>query len=99
MTESFHIDLEHLDDIVSRLGTLADLLTDRVEQLDNHATGLRNQWSGSAADAYADAHRQWSAGAKEFRDGIRDMRAAAARAHAHYQAAGSANKRMFGGGR
>ncbi|MEU2092501.1 hypothetical protein ACWDSF_13070 [Nocardia beijingensis] len=53
-------------------------------RLDPTAVGT---WSGGAASAHADAHRDWTKGTDDVREGIAAMRAAAAAAHTAYSEA------------
>ncbi len=68
------------------------LLDDRVSTL----TGTG--WEGIVAQAYADAHAQWVAGAREFVEGVQDMSDAAKAAHTRYMRAVDTNYKMFNQG-
>ncbi|NMM86149.1 WXG100 family type VII secretion target [Rhodococcus sp. SRB_17] len=99
MTSEFSVDLEHLDQIVSRLSGLAGFVGDHLDEIDRQVTSLRgNEWSSAASDAYADAHCQWSAGAWEFAEGVRGMSDAARTAHERYTRAIGMNRTMLNGG-
>lgn len=95
----FSVDLEHLDDVVARLSNLVSFLTEQLDQIDDHVAALQGgSWGSVAAQAYADAHRQWSSGARELVEGVHDMHDAAKAAHERYTAAFDTNYKMFSGG-
>lgn len=99
MSSEFSVDLEHLDQIVARLSGLAGFIADHLDEIDDKvATVQGSAWESVAAQAYADAHRQWANGAREFAEGIRDMSDAARKAHERYTRAIELNHRMLSGG-
>ena len=99
MSSEFSVDLEHLDQIVSRLSGLAGFVGDHLDEINRQVAGLRaNGWSSTASDAYTDAHSQWSAGAREFAEGVRTMSDAAGTAHERYTRAIGINRIMLSGG-
>ncbi|WP_433682991.1 WXG100 family type VII secretion target [Nocardia sp. CA-119907] len=99
MSSEFSVDLDHLDEIVSRLAGLAGFLTDHLDEIDDKVATLQGSgWEGVAAQAYVDAHSQWAIGAREFAEGVRDMSDAAKRAHADYTSAIEVNRKMLRGG-
>ncbi|MFC3962579.1 WXG100 family type VII secretion target [Nocardia jiangsuensis] len=78
MGSQFSVDLEELDNIVTRVSALATFIADNLDEVDDRiATLTGTGWEGVAAAAYFDAHRRWSAGAREFVTGLRDMSDAA----------------------
>lgn len=88
------VDLAHLAELIERmeqylahLGALGDEAA-RAERL--HPT-----WTGDAAETAARAHARWAAGAAEVQDSLASLRAVAAAAHANYEAAVAANRRMW----
>ncbi|WP_067652724.1 WXG100 family type VII secretion target [Nocardia harenae] len=98
MSSQFSVDLEELDNIVTRVSALATFVADHLDEIDDRiATLTGTGWEGRAAAAYADAHRQWSAGAREFVTGLRDMSDAARTMHTRYSRANDLNRRMVGG--
>lgn len=99
MSSQFSVDLDHLDSIVARLSALAGFVGEHLDEIDDRVATLNGSgWEGVAAQAYAEAHTQWSTGAREFVEGVRDMSDAAKAAHTHYTRAGDTNTRMFSGG-
>jgi WXG100 family type VII secretion target len=97
VSDRFRVDLAQLDQIAIRLAGLAGYMSDQFAELDRRVAALHDgSWSGQAASAHAEAHREWSAGAAEFHHGVADMQAAAKKAHAHYTSAINANRRTFG---
>ncbi|MBF4998431.1 WXG100 family type VII secretion target [Nocardia sp. BSTN01] len=99
MASRFTVDLEHLDQLVTRLSGLAGFIDDHLDDIHQRVTALRGTgWEGVAARAYDDAHREWISGAKELVDGIREMSDAAKAAHAGYSRALELNRRMLESG-
>ncbi|MDO3649490.1 WXG100 family type VII secretion target [Nocardia mangyaensis] len=99
MSTEFSVDMEQLDQIVTRLAGLAGFVADHLDQIDDQVAKLQGStWEGLAADAYRIAHQQWIVGAREFAEGIGDMSNAAKAAHGRYSAAADANKRMLQSG-
>jgi len=95
----FSVDLDELDQIVARLSGLAGFIEEHLDEIDDKVATLAGTgWESIAAQAYTDAHRQWTRGAREFTDGIRSMSDAAQRAHNRYSSAADVNKQMLQGG-
>ncbi|WP_194838696.1 WXG100 family type VII secretion target [Nocardia sp. XZ_19_369] len=99
MSAEFQVDLDHLDEIVARLAGLAGFVAERLDEVDDKVATLAGSgWEGVAAQAYAQAHREWATGAREFADGVREMSDAARKAHSAYGRAIEINLRMLKGG-
>jgi WXG100 family type VII secretion target len=97
VTSEYGVDLDQLDNIVTRLSSLAEFLTDHLNTLDQKSAAVHSgSWTGAAATAHETAHREWSSAARELVQGVRDMSTAARNAHTQYTAAHTANNRMFG---
>ncbi|BCK57322.1 WXG100 family type VII secretion target [Nocardia wallacei] len=92
----YSVDLEHLNDVTTRLGGLVGFIADSLAGLDSRIAAAHQSWSGQAADAHATAHREWSQAATEAREGIDTMRAAAATAHTAYTDALTTNLGILG---
>jgi WXG100 family type VII secretion target len=91
------VDLDRLDNTVSRLSGLAEFVSEHLGTLDQKSAAVHaGSWSGAAADAHETAHREWAAAAAELVEGIQEMSVAARHAHTQYTAAQSANTHMFG---
>ncbi|MEV6280327.1 WXG100 family type VII secretion target [Nocardia sp. NPDC051832] len=98
MTTEFSVDLNHLEEIVARLSGLSGFIAEHLDEVDNRVAGLAGTgWEGVAAAAYAEAHSEWVAGAREFAEGIRNMSEAAKKAHGRYTTAISTNLKMLQG--
>ncbi|MGF6887174.1 WXG100 family type VII secretion target [Nocardia sp. GAS34] len=98
MTVPFDVDLDELDDLVACLKNLAVFITEHLDVLDQKTAAVHTgSWSGAAADTHRQAHREWSAAAREFRDGIAAMSTAAREAHDHYSSAKNTNNSMLRG--
>ncbi|OZC50762.1 hypothetical protein CH267_22150 [Rhodococcus sp. 06-621-2] len=91
----FAVDLEELDVTVVRLGAYVEYLEDKLGALDQRVLSLRDSWTGDAADAQRASHAEWTAGARQMREGVDAMRRVAQTARASYQSAVAANLRMF----
>ncbi|MEV0106456.1 WXG100 family type VII secretion target [Nocardia sp. NPDC050799] len=98
MNSEFAVDIERLDNLVSRLSSLAGYLTEQLDLIDDKVATLDGAWETVAANAYRDAHRLWSTGAREFAIGLADISDAARTAHTRYTTAAQVNKKMLEGG-
>ncbi|MEU1950846.1 WXG100 family type VII secretion target [Nocardia rhamnosiphila] len=99
MSSQFSVDLERLDDLVARLSNLSGFIVERLDEIDDRVASLAGTgWEGLAAQAYVVAHGQWTTGAREFADGVREMSEAARDAHTRYTEAIDVNFRMLSGG-
>ncbi|WP_378733692.1 WXG100 family type VII secretion target [Nocardia brasiliensis] len=99
MSSEFSVDLEHLDQIVARLAGLAGFVAEHLDEIDDKVATLHGTgWESVAAQAYADAHRGWATGAREFVEGVREMSDAARQAHTRYTRAIAINNKMLEGG-
>lgn len=101
MTDSYQVDLDHLDDVTARVAGLHTFMVETLRELDERMTALHadgSQWSGAAAAAHAQAHAQWTEAAARAAAGIERMRAAAAAARSAYTEATAANLRTLGRG-
>ncbi|WP_067678545.1 WXG100 family type VII secretion target [Nocardia miyunensis] len=97
MNGEYSVDLNQLDDIVTRLSSLAQFIREHLDTLDQKSAAVHaGSWSGAAASAHEIAHREWASAATEFVDGITEMSTAARYAHTQYTAAKTANTHMFG---
>jgi len=95
---SFSVDLDQLDQVVARLAGLAGFLNDTFDGIDRRVKALQSgDWDGVAAQAYAEAHRNWLGEAQEFAQGVADATEAARQAHARYKAAMNVNNKMAQG--
>ncbi|MFI2284000.1 WXG100 family type VII secretion target [Nocardia beijingensis] len=95
----FSVNLDDLDQIVTRLSGLAGFINEHLDEIDDKITTLVGTgWESVAALTYSDAHRQWMIGAREFADGVREMSDAARKAHTRYSTAADINRQMLQGG-
>ncbi|GAA3657825.1 pore-forming CpnT exporter EsxE [Nocardioides ginsengisoli] len=92
---SHHVDLERLDATVGDLTAFEAWLDDKLAELERVVAEVHVTWSGQAADAHRQAHREWVDGAREMHQGLREMRRAAQIAHGNYQGAIDANSAMW----
>jgi WXG100 family type VII secretion target len=98
MNPEFTVDIQRLDDLVTRLSSLAGYLTEQLDLIDDEVATLDGAWETLAATAYRDAHRLWSTGAREFATGLADISDAARTAHTRYTTAAEVNRKMLQGG-
>lgn len=98
MSTEFTVDVQRLDDLVARLSNLSGYLTEQLDLIDDKVATLDGAWETVAADAYRDAHRLWSTGAREFATGLADISDAARAAHTRYTTAAEVNRKMLQGG-
>lgn len=99
MASRFTVDLEHLDQIVSRLTGLAGFIDQHLTDIEHRVASLQGTgWEGRAASAYDEAHREWMSGARELVHGVREMSDAAKAAHSSYSQALELNRRMHESG-
>ncbi|WP_216897637.1 WXG100 family type VII secretion target [Nocardia alni] len=97
MSGEYEVDLNQLDNVVSRLSSLVGFISEHLDTLDQKSAAVHSgSWQGAAATAHENAHREWSAAAREFVDGVKDMGTVARNAHTQYTAVDTANTRMFG---
>ncbi|MFR9772258.1 WXG100 family type VII secretion target [Nocardia sp. SC052] len=95
----FSVNLDDLDQIVTRLSGLAGFISEHLDDIDDKVATLAGTgWESVAAQAYSNAHRQWMTGAREFADGVREMSDAARKAHTRYSTAADINRQMLQGG-
>ncbi|APE33030.1 hypothetical protein BOX37_02525 [Nocardia mangyaensis] len=96
--QPFQVSLSELEQIAARAGGFVGFLNDSLDGLQQRIEAVQQNWSGAAADAQADAFRQWVSGATDVAEGIEAMRQAATDAHNRYTAAVAANLQMLGRG-
>jgi uncharacterized protein YukE len=88
------VDLSHLAELVERMEQFLVQLT-AVREVAVRAEQSHGTWTGDAAALEADAQARWSGGAAEVQDALAALRAIASTAHANYDAAVLANRRMW----
>ncbi|MGS2809921.1 WXG100 family type VII secretion target [Nocardia sp. MW-W600-9] len=94
--EPFRVDLEELEQIVTRVAGFIGFLNDSLDGLQQRMSAVQQNWTGAAADAQAVAFREWHTGATDVADGIEIMRQVVQDAHDRYNAAIAANLAMLG---
>ncbi|MFG3614687.1 WXG100 family type VII secretion target [Nocardia sp. NPDC047654] len=99
MSSEFSVDLDHLDEIVTKLSALAGFIGEHLDEIDDRVAALTGTgWESVAAQAYSDAHREWVTGARAFVEGVRNMSDAAKKAHENFTHAVDLNSKMLNGG-
>lgn len=88
------VDLEHLAELIDRMEHFQAHLS-QVRDEAARVQHLHSQWTGEAAAAQADAQFQWVVGAAEVQESLAVLRSIASTAHANYDAARLANRRMW----
>ncbi len=91
----YAVNLEELDHVVGRAGTLTQQVDTWLRDLDAMLSRLQERWSGEAATAQLEAHKQWAHGAQQMRDALDELRLSAQAAHTNYSSALSANREMW----
>ncbi|GAB2558088.1 WXG100 family type VII secretion target [Nocardia sp. NPDC059240] len=94
-SNDYSVDLNHIDQVTTRIRTFAEYLTDHLTELELRAQQLKPSWTGEAAAAYDHAHGEWINAARAVHTGLKQLEAAARAAHGNYGNATSANTRMF----
>ncbi|MFE3546004.1 WXG100 family type VII secretion target [Nocardia sp. NPDC059177] len=95
-SQPFIVNLAELEQIVIRVSSFVGFLTDSLDGIQQRITTVQQNWSGAAADAQAEAYREWHSGATDVADGIEIMRQAAQAVHNRYSDALAANLGMLG---
>ena len=97
MSVAYAVDLDELDDVISRMTRFQGLLDRQLAHLDTTVEHLHLSWTGVAATAQKTAHSEWTSGARDMHEGLGQMIAAARLAHELYRAAVTANQTMWDG--
>jgi WXG100 family type VII secretion target len=94
----YTVNLARLDEIAFRIEGFAAYLAECLEELDRRVAIMHaSSWSGTAAAAHAQAHKDWAAGATEFNQGLIDVRTAVRKAHERYASAATVTRNMARG--
>lgn len=93
--DAFDVDLDELQHLVERMATAYDALHHLAADLERRVDGLHLTWSGEAAAAHREAQSTWAAGFDGMRQALEGLRAAGRLAHENYDAAATANLRMW----
>ncbi|MDO9456587.1 WXG100 family type VII secretion target [Nocardioides sp.] len=91
----YAVDLDLLLDTIDALARCEDACDDGLDRVGLRVRALHDTWSGRTAEAQASAQAEWEAGFALVREGLGDMRRAAATARANYLDAIDANVRMW----
>ena len=91
----YSVDTDALQDRITEMTSFEKTLERQLADLDRAISQLHITWIGEAAAAHREAHAAWRQGADDMKKAIAAMRDAARIAHANYQAAVSANTRMW----
>ncbi len=89
------VDLEQLAGLLERIETFQHHLTRVGQEVEARGRSLHESWTGRAATDQAHAQSQWAAGAAEVQAALAVLRTIVGTAHANYQAATLANRRMW----
>lgn len=89
------VDLGELDRFIGQLAAFSAEIDAKVDSLESHIGNLHAQWHGTAAEAHAKAHAEWTQGAQLMSDGIRRLREASVGAHSAFTTTVQANKALF----
>lgn len=92
---AYAVDLDLLLDTITALETCESVLDDGLGRVSRRVRRLHGEWTGRTAAAQLDAQVEWERGFASMREGLADMRSAAARARRNYLGAVDANVRMW----
>jgi WXG100 family type VII secretion target len=90
----FTIDVDDLDEVVHDLAKCEAALSTLTDDLEHQMAALHGVWEGLSAQAYREAHDEWTTGMLAMRAALADLRAAARLAHSHYTGAAQTNVDM-----
>lgn len=76
------VDHEPLAQSIAVLADTAERIRDLLDDLDAEVSGLRQQWTGHAQEAYVRAQREWTDCAEAMQTALASAAIAAARAQA-----------------
>lgn len=93
---AFHVDLDEVALVISRMAAVGDDLSSLAARLDASSGRLHEAWSGVASSAHLSAHAEFAAGFAEMRAALADMHTAADTARSNYSGAVDANLAMWG---
>ncbi|MGW4737374.1 WXG100 family type VII secretion target [Nocardia xishanensis] len=96
MTSEYSVDLADLETLAARLRAYQGFLTDQLDELTQRVRALTSNWSGQAAAAFDEAHRDWARSVAQLESALQTMEQDAARAHTSYSAVIATNSKMVG---
>ncbi|WP_121256996.1 WXG100 family type VII secretion target [Nocardioides ferulae] len=91
----FQIDSDELDAVIADLERCERNLAALTDRIEGQMRQLHEVWEGLAADAQAEAQREWDDGMRAMRQALADLRAAARQAHDNYTSAATTNLKMW----
>lgn len=92
----FTVDLDKLDALAARIRGFAGFVDDQLKALDGQAKQSEAHWTGSAATAYSDAHREWLQGAAELAHGLKTLEDTVKHVHEAHTTAVADNRKILG---
>lgn len=95
MSDTFDVDLDELHHTAGRMAAAYDALHLLATDLQRRVDALHHTWTGEAAAAHGAAQGTWAAGFDGMRQALEEMQAAGRLAHRNYDAAATANLRMW----
>lgn len=95
-TRRFSVDLDKLDSLAARIRGFAGFIDDQLKAIDGKAKEAEGHWTGAAATAYSDAHREWMSGAAELAHGLKTLEDAVKHVHEAHTTAVSDNLKILG---
>lgn len=91
----YAVDTDALLATIEALASCERACDDGLDRAAARVRRLHETWTGRTARAQADAQAEWEAGFALMREGLQDMRRAAATARRNYLDAVDANQRMW----
>ena len=95
MSPGFAVDLEALDELVTRLTRFGDALDAVQTDVQSRMNRVGAVWRGVAADEHAAAHARWQRGSADLHEALLTMRTVAAGAHENYASAIRVNTALW----
>ncbi|WP_396912395.1 WXG100 family type VII secretion target [Mycolicibacterium sp.] len=89
------VDRDKLGSIVDQMEALTQKVERSTDLIERIVASLHIDWSGAAARAHEEAHREWDAGAREMRDALTDLHEMGHVAHSNYNSAADTNLKMW----
>jgi WXG100 family type VII secretion target len=92
---AFTVDLSHLLALVEQMEQFDQRVVATCEEVEQSVTALSGTWEGTSAEQQREAHSQWSTGAAEMSEALRQLKADIATAHRNYDRAFAAGSAMW----
>ncbi|RMI28718.1 WXG100 family type VII secretion target [Nocardia stercoris] len=92
----FSYDLPAMEQFISNLDQRISAVESHLTAVRTTASGLTDDYSGAAADAFTDAHDDWQTDSAQYLDKLKALRQQVETCRHNYADAREANRKMFG---